>query len=80
MIAEDLNRGKPELAYIWQWDDAEFYPGGFIQYFSTDKNFATAWKPYKKTGTLELNYADYYKGTNVQDKKIFYDIYRRTSP
>ncbi|MGZ9097649.1 MAG: hypothetical protein ACXW30_05070 [Micavibrio sp.] len=80
MIAKDLNRGKPELAYIWQWDDAEFYPGGFIQYFSTDENFSAAWKPYKKTGTLELNYADYYKGTNAQDKKIFYDIYRRTSP
>lgn len=80
MIAEDLDKGKPDLLYIWQWDDAEFYPGGFVQYFSTDENFASALKHYKKTGTLELNYVDYYKATQVQDKKIFYDVYRRVLP
>lgn len=80
MIAEDLNRGKPDLVYIWQWDEMEFHPDGFIPYFSADEKFAAAWKPYKRDGILELNYADYYKDTQVQDKVIVYDVYRRASP
>lgn len=78
MIAEDLSSGKPDVVLIWK-SDASFLKTDFVEYFSHNQNFKLAWKHYKKIGSTEINYAEYFTGTRANNKILAYDIYRRTA-
>jgi hypothetical protein len=83
MIAEDFNSGKPELAFIGHFrvlDDKDF---DFIDYFSSDPDFAASWHPYRKTSSFTLDMLDYYPDSNMQyedrDQTLLtFDVYRRS--
>ena len=76
MLAEDLNKWKPFHLIIWDWKD--FGPDkSFLEYMSQDETFASAMQSYKKTGTLQLDYDDYYQSTKAKDDPIDYTIYER---
>lgn len=82
MVAEDLIRHKPDILALIRTEielpDKTTVPFDYIEFFSGNMDFAQEIKKYEKTGTFEMDRADYHRGTTMgaQDKETF-DLYRR---
>ena len=78
LLADDLEHYKPDHLIIWDWHWNGFGPEqDFMEYFAQDNAFAAAIRPYKKTGTLQIDYIDHYKRPGVEHDILDYTIYER---
>jgi hypothetical protein len=71
-LAEDIETTRPALAVSCPEDF------DYIKYFSRDPDFARAWQPYERAGTVPVNYGVYYPEAPQSGFQTFScDIYRR---
>jgi hypothetical protein len=78
MVAEDFERYKPQILFIWTGGKIDNEDLDFISYFSRSEEFAKQWKNYKKSGGIDVQAHDYYKNSELDSgETIHYDIYRR---
>lgn len=75
MVTEDLATGKPDIAILWRPKDMadSFY----LDYFKDYPPFVAEWQKYKKLKSIDLSYAEYYRGTPHRTKTLTYDVYLR---
>ncbi len=75
MMAEDLNRFKPEVVALYH-DPAP--QDDMLALFAADERFRQAWTPYRKTGTVPFAKDEFYKRPRLKvDSYPAYDLYIR---